>query len=639
MSALTFSEQGDQAVLEYKEIIERQLEIVRPYFDTILKPIRRVELEQRRLESPLDQTLQFKTNTPEILRILIEGVYDREDVFIRELVQNSLDSCLVRRAKQQKRNASYNPQILLTVYYDYEQDKPRAFRIDDNGIGMDLTDVQDTVVWIGNTISSKPDIVTLLQQTLGKNLIATFGIGLLSCFKSSGSITIRSHKENETPLQFELTSVTDNIKLEKSSDDTIGTTAIVKLSENKIEEFKSEEAIAYYFRKVEQVELKELWLEWDPDLLELSRDDISKIALTEGWNIEPKDYYQPYEHVVEFELYGDDFSGFIWLPKSDMQSVVNFEGSVDILNEGIFVTNEPIIDWLPEHMSFCEAVFNFSSNSISLPAGRDRVIKDEKFRAKKRFIMDKSFGFIDKLVNQTHRKEIEERDFAALVLTYMYSNAEASLRERILKRLDDYKARRYKREERLSLKQLLDYEKVYIQYTQGRVVSELTDLDGKKLYHKEDDFVELQAAMLAQEDSIVISATRHDAEQAILEAALIKAYLASFNNEIIDLTTTNILEGKQRSKPVPNIVRQEVGPVIKFVEVTGLPSKKAWKVGNEVWINLANPSMKGVYKELQQIQYEPDNVIFASVLFKILSYQFDSAIHDLIGIIRQNNTL
>ena len=81
MSALTFSEQGDLAVQEYKNGIEAQCHIVKPYFDTILKPIRRVELELRRLESPLDQTLQFQANTPEILRILIQGVYDREDVF------------------------------------------------------------------------------------------------------------------------------------------------------------------------------------------------------------------------------------------------------------------------------------------------------------------------------------------------------------------------------------------------------------------------------------------------------------------------------------------------------------------------------------------------------------------------------
>ena len=79
MSALTFSEEGERSVFEYKAAIEDQLRIVKPYFHTIFGRIARVELDSKRLESALDQTLQFSTNTPAILRLLIEGVYERED--------------------------------------------------------------------------------------------------------------------------------------------------------------------------------------------------------------------------------------------------------------------------------------------------------------------------------------------------------------------------------------------------------------------------------------------------------------------------------------------------------------------------------------------------------------------------------
>jgi hypothetical protein len=635
MSALTFSEQGEVAVEEYKQAIEQQLEIVRPYFYTLLKPIKRVELEQRRLESPLDQTLQFHANTPEILRILIEGVYDREDVFIRELVQDSLDSCLVRRAKQLRRNIAYDPQILITVYENYATGQPKAIRIDDNGFGMDISDVQDTVLWIGNSISSKSDIVNLLQQTLGKNLIATFGIGLLSCFKISNNIAIRTQKENETPLQFNLTGVSDNINPEKSFDTCVGTTIIVDLLEDKAKSFNFYESIHHYFRQVIQVGIKTLELEWDPNMLSISREDIFKIALTEASSIQPYEYFDE-DGYRGFELHGEDFSGAIWISAPDMKSIVKYDGTVDVLNEGVFVTNEPAEDWLPIHMSFCEAIFNFSSGVISLPAGRDRVIRDEKFRSIKQRIIDKSYGLIESFVKQTHNKDAKERDFAAVVLSYMYQAADKDSRDRILKRLDDYRVRRYKREDRLSLSELSAAENVYIQYTQGRFVSDLGEIDGKKLFHKGDDFVELQAAMLAQENQTVISASREDSEDPILEANLIKAYLASTNCTITDLVTTNVLEGKHRSKPVPSVVRQEVGSVVKFVEVTGLPNKKAWKVGNEVWINLANPSMKGIYKELQTFPSEPSKVALVSILFNILSYRFEEAIQDLASLIKEH---
>jgi len=75
--------------------------------------------------------------------------------------------------------------------------------------------------------------------------------------------------------------------------------------------------------------------------------------------------------------------------------------------------------------------------------------------------------------------------------------------------------------------------------------------------------------------------------------------------------------------------------VVKFVEIAGLPNKKAWKVGNELWINLSNPSMQEIYKELQRVQSEQDKVTFVSILLNILSYKFDEAIQDLVSLIKE----
>jgi len=210
MSALTFSEEGDRAVEEYRRGIEDQLSIIKPYFDTVLQQIRNVELSTKRLESPLDQTLRFQTNTSGVLKVLIEGVYDREDVFVRELVQNSLDACLLRRLKLERRNVAYEPKILLTFLL--EGKRVRAFRIDDNGVGMDLNDLRDTVLWIGSSIATKADVAELVHQAASRNLIATFGIGLLSCFKASNQIKVRTAKEKALPLGYVLTSVADAVK-------------------------------------------------------------------------------------------------------------------------------------------------------------------------------------------------------------------------------------------------------------------------------------------------------------------------------------------------------------------------------------------------------------------------------------------
>jgi len=629
MSALTFSDQGAAAVGEYKQLIEQQLATVRPYFETVLRPIRGVELIESRLESPLDQTLQFNANTPAILKLLIEGVYEREDVFIRELVQNSLDSCLLRRAKELRRSAAYTPQILLTVFTDHSHVK--ALRIDDNGIGMDLSDVQDTLLWIGNSISSNSEVVNLLQKTLGKDLIAAFGIGLLSCFKASKDITIRTRKEGETPLQFRLSSVSDSVKPEKASDLSVGTTVIVELPGEKRGQVDVGDAMDYYFRMVHQAEMRRLDLDWDPELAASTRDEILKIAVTEAVTVEGTRYFDSERDTVGISIQGDDYSGSIWLPETGFDGILDREGEVDVLNEGIFVTRDLIAEWLPANMSFCDAVFNFSSKSLSLPAGRDRVVRDERFRRKKAEIAGKSFALVPALVRYTSRRDNTQRDFSALVLTHMYARSDERSKERILRELDEYFVRRYKRDDGIKLGSLREMfaEAIYLQYEPGRFVSELANIDGKLVYHKEDDFVELQSALMAQEGNVVVSTVRNDHDKPVLEAALINAYLEFHKRPAVDLVKTNVIEGKQRSRPVPSSVRQELGTSAKFVEISGLPTKKSWKVGNELWINLANPTMRKLYAYLQRGDLDPGRLRFASALFSMLAYKFDDAIETI----------
>lgn len=632
MSALTFSEAGCQAVEDYKKAIESQLKIVRPYFHSILKPIKRVELIKKRLESPLDQTLQFQTNTPAILKLLIEGVYDREDVFVRELVQNSLDSCLLRRAKEQRRNVEYEPQILLTIFR--EKGKYRALRIDDNGIGMDLNDVQDTVLWIGSSISSKSDIIELLQQTLGKNLIASFGIGLLSCFKASNNIRVSTLKKNETALKFILTGVSDSIKPEKALDNFVGTTIVVELNDATAAHIDLKEAINYYFRMVRQVTLKMLEFEWSEDLINFQRENLFKIAITESKPISPWRYSHPSKN-SSVEIQGEDFSGSIWFSEMEISKLQNLEGNVDILNEGVFVINEPSSKWLPKHLLFCDAVFNFSSRSISLPAGRDRVIRDTKYKLKIGDILEKSYRLIDFLVEMTQHDNLTNRDFASLILTYIYMEADEESTNRLLKHLDDYNVRLFKSTDRISLNKLINLKyPVYIQYSVGRWVDELTVIDGKQLYHKTDDFVDLQATILAQENHYVISAIREDSAKRIIEAELIKAYFKFFKSKIIDLTKVNVIEGKRRSKQVPNFVRDHIGTSVKFVKIAGLPNRRAWKVGNNLWINLANSKMKAMYEHLQSGNLDQYKMQLIVALFGILNYELDKSLtilEDLIG--------
>jgi hypothetical protein len=633
MSALTFSEYGDQAVEDYRLSVEKQLSVVRPYFHTVLSPIQRVELISKRLESPLHQALTFETNTPAILRLLIEGVYDREDVFIRELVQNSLDACLLARLKHQRRTQAYSPKVVITAYFS--GDRLKAVRVDDNGIGMDINDVQDTVLWIGNSISARADLTDLLQEQLGQRLIATFGIGLLSCFKVSRRIQVRTAKERATPLEFTLTGVSDTVRPEKASDATIGTTIIVELKDDHPTDVNVDDAAAYYFRAIRQAELSVLTLQYSPTLLGYTREAQFTTASTESQAVTPYTYATSNDGVT-YEIVGDDYSGCISLPGNQFESIVDSEGEIDILNEGVFVVSEPSIEWLPENLDFCRGMLNFSSRSINLPAGRDRVIKDNQFRARRQQVIEKSWAIVDALVSATDKGD-PERDLAALTLAYAYKRADKEWRQKCLRRVGNYRVKLFKSTLRPMLSEIAanTLTRVHVQYSRGRWVDELSIFNGKQLYHKTDDLIELQAAVMAQENEIVIAAIRNDSEatsvnsrKVALEATLVMDYLREKGIQVIDLSSENLIEGRQRSKPIPDAVRQRIQGSVKFIELPGLPNRMAWQVGSELWINVSHPAMGRLYSRLRDPAFvgTADHLEVVEEVIHLLACRFDRAL-------------
>ncbi|MBF0459533.1 MAG: ATP-binding protein [Nitrospirae bacterium] len=634
MDALYYSDDGLSAVQQYKDEIEKQLSIVKPYFDTILSPINNVELVTRKLNSEMDVELQFHANTPAILNILIEGVYNREDVFIRELVQNSLDACHLRTAQSMRRSEKYVPQIVITLLSEYG--KLKGVRIDDNGIGIDISDIQETLLWIGNTISTREDINDLLNETTQKKLIATFGIGLLSCFKSADNIIIRSAKENKEPVELTLRNINDKIKPLKSNDTSIGSTFIIIVNRNLAVISEMISSLNYYFRMVRQVPLSLLKLEWDDKTAAYTRENIFLISSSEAEIIKHECLDDIESDFISHKIAGDDYSAWLSVPKDNDFK----EGRVLILNEGIFVSLDNTSEWLPEYLIFCNGIINFSSRSIDLPVSRDRVVNNEKCKRKKEDIAIRALSFVDEIIKLSGLCN-KDADKAVMVLLYLYTVASAENKQRLLKHFDKYNVISYKNKRNTTLHQIIEQlvqskkDTIYIEYKSGQWVTELAKLDDKQLYHKPDDEVTLQAALLHQTTNIVISAkeAKQIAEYRIKEVDLLMDYFKIKNIKAIDLNVDNEIEGTVRSKNIPAKVRNRIGYSVKFVEIDGLPNKMGWQVGAETWINVSNPKMGRIYQKLLEDETKPLKIIMVDCLIDILAFRLEEGVDKIIEMI------
>lgn len=127
----------------------------------------------------------FKVDLKGIIRLLSDNLYSSEDVFLREVVQNSVDAI---RARREQEPDFKNGEITIT-YEDKKNSAVLAFK--DNGTGLTKEEIHTFLSVIGQ--SSKR------SEEVRSSFIGQFGIGLLSCFLVAEEIKVvsRSIKEEK----------------------------------------------------------------------------------------------------------------------------------------------------------------------------------------------------------------------------------------------------------------------------------------------------------------------------------------------------------------------------------------------------------------------------------------------------------
>lgn len=118
-----------------------------------------------------------------ILNLLTgEHLYENNDIFVRELLQNAIDATLLR-SEMDKDFSLENARIDLWEWNDTEGNT--WFRIDDHGTGMTLGMLQQYFLKVGNSYYTSLELKQdLMEHNCDKSYqgISRFGIGFLSCF-------------------------------------------------------------------------------------------------------------------------------------------------------------------------------------------------------------------------------------------------------------------------------------------------------------------------------------------------------------------------------------------------------------------------------------------------------------------------
>lgn len=132
---------------------------------------------------------QFNLSKRQVIDLLMgTKLYGNPEVALRELLQNSIDACLLRQAQERKWGNPYNPEILVKYYKD---ETDIILEIEDNGTGMDQYIIDNYYSKIGSSFYKSTDFYNLKSESNADfTPTSRFGIGILSCFMVADTLIV-----------------------------------------------------------------------------------------------------------------------------------------------------------------------------------------------------------------------------------------------------------------------------------------------------------------------------------------------------------------------------------------------------------------------------------------------------------------
>jgi len=143
------------------------------------------------------ETKQFKAEIGRMLDLVVNSLYSKKEIFLRELLSNASDA--IDRAKYlglvDKDILADSPDWKITISADKDR---KLLSISDNGYGMDAEDLENNLGTIASSGTKKfMEAAAAKDGTNLPELIGKFGVGFYAAFMVADKVTVVSKKRGE----------------------------------------------------------------------------------------------------------------------------------------------------------------------------------------------------------------------------------------------------------------------------------------------------------------------------------------------------------------------------------------------------------------------------------------------------------
>ena len=372
----------------------------------------------------------FKAEIKEMLDLVVNSLYSKKEIFLRELISNASDA--IDRAKYQgltqKELVADNPEWKIQIVADKDS---KTLMISDNGSGMNAEDLEKNLGVIAS--SGTKAFRAALKEKGGANLpelIGQFGVGFYAAFMVADKVRVVSKKRGEEAAYMWESDCGGAYTIGDGARDEYGTSVMLHLRpefEEYLDKWRVQDLVKSYsdfiaypifFKELpeKKEETKEGEKPEEPKplntmtaLWKRAKKDVKPEEYAEFYKHLTRDYVDPLE-TIHFSGEGQvEFKALLFLPKQAGMDIYmpNTKRGLSLYVRNVFIGDDFEM-LLPEYLRFAKGVVD--SADLPLNVSREMLQDDAVIRKIKQAVTSK---ILSTLQEMKEKKTDAYKDFYA----------------------------------------------------------------------------------------------------------------------------------------------------------------------------------------------------------------------------------
>jgi molecular chaperone HtpG len=298
---------------------------------------------------------KFKTESQQLLNLMINSIYTNKEIFLRELISNASDA-IDKHHYQTLTNkvASRDYEIVVAV-----DKKKRTITISDNGIGMDYEDLSENLGTIAHSGTKE-----FLAQAKKVESIGQFGVGFYSAFMIADKVDVYSRKHDSEQTFKWSSDGSDSYTVAESNVELEGTKIVLHVRDTKdydyskfLEDYKLKNLIKQYSDYIRYpVKLNNADGELETvnsmiPIWKLSKKELTDEKINEFYKHKFMEFEEPLMTIHTKAEGRLTYNAMLFVPKKAPFDIQNksYEKGLQLYSKGIFVKDkakELVTEWM-----------------------------------------------------------------------------------------------------------------------------------------------------------------------------------------------------------------------------------------------------------------------------------------------------